>query len=218
MKTRNIITTLFLLFIGTIYTNCNAQDATKNPARFGFKAGINFSNLYTNNVDSNDLLVGFNGGLFAKLPITSFFAIQPEIYFTTKGSRVAYKNTFVNGVALFNLNYIEIPVLAVINVSKNFNVHFGPYISYLIDGKVKNDSKASIFDFENNVKPDDYNRIDAGLAAGLGVDFGAFGLGLRYNYGLTTVGKERTFLGTTTYTFPDAKNSVLSLYASFSLN
>jgi hypothetical protein len=78
MKTKFIITALLLLFIGATYTNCKAQDKAKNPVRFGIKGGLNLSNLYTNNVDSNDLLVGFNGGLFAKLPIVSFLLFNQK--------------------------------------------------------------------------------------------------------------------------------------------
>lgn len=45
----------------------------------------------------------------------------------------------------------------------------------------------------------------------------ALSLGARYTYGLTKVGKERIFMGTS-YTFPDAKNGVASVYVSFSLS
>ena len=41
--------------------------------------------------------------------------------------------------------------------------------------------------------------------------------GIRYTYGLTKVGKERTFAGTA-YTTPDATNGVASLYVSISLS
>jgi hypothetical protein len=40
---------------------------------------------------------------------------------------------------------------------------------------------------------------------------------MRYSYGLTKVGKEKTFTDIT-YTFPDAKNSVLNFNVSFLLN
>ena len=73
------------------------------------------------------------------------------------------------------------------------------------------------FNFDEDVDTDDLNKFDAGIAAGVGVDFNPISIGVRYNYGLTTVGKERTVAGTT-YTFPDAKNSNLTLYLSYKLN
>jgi hypothetical protein len=50
----------------------------------------------------------------------------------------------------------------------------------------------------------DYNRIDAGLVAGVGLDIDNITMGLRYNLGLTKVGKSQSFLGTS-YTIPDSK-------------
>ena len=64
---------------------------------------------------------------------------------------------------------------------------------------------------------DNLAKFDAGIAAGVGVDFSPISIGVRYNYGLTTVGKERTFAGET-YTFPDARNSNLTVYLAYKLN
>lgn len=205
-----------LLVLCCLYNPVQAQ-VNKNMARIGFKGGVNFSSLYTKNSDNSKMLTGFNIGLFSKVPISEHVAFQPELYYTTKGSEVTYNNTFVDGSARFKLNYIELPLLLVLNVTDNFNIQVGPYASYLLTGTVKNESNVNLFNFEDNVKVDDFNRIDAGIAVGAGVDFGSLGIGVRYNYGLTTVGKEKSFLGTT-YTFPDAKNGVLNVYAAISLN
>ena len=200
----------------TAHTQAQAQD-DELKARFGVRGGVNFSNLYTKNVDENNVLTGFNVGVFAKLPVASFLAIQPELYFTTKGGESTYNNTFVKGTARFSMNYIELPVLAVVNISKYFNVHAGPYAAFLLSGKATNKSNVTLFNFEDKLDTNDYNKLDFGLALGIGADLGGVGFGVRYNYGLTSVGKERTFLGTN-YTFPDGKNSVLSFYASIALN
>lgn len=212
MKTVKLIIA-FVFFISTVQ-HVNAQES---KFKIGAKGGVNFSNLYTDNVDDENVLIGFNAGLFAKLPITKFIAIQPEVYFTTKGSELVYNNAFVSGTAKFNLNYIEVPVLIVINLTNNFNLHAGPYLGFLINGKVKNDSNVNVFDFQNNINNDDFNKIDAGLALGLGMDVDKLSVGVRYSYGMTTVGKQRQFNGTD-YTFPDGKNSVINLYLGIALN
>ena len=100
---------------------------------------------------------------------------------------------------------------------KNFNIHAGPYFAYLIDAQVTNESVNANFDFEQNYENDDFNKFDVGLSAGFGFDFESIGIGFRYNYGLSTVGKERSF-GGVTYTTPDGKNSNLSLYMALKLN
>jgi hypothetical protein len=205
-----ILASLVLTFMG--YTNTNAQS---NVTKFGVKGGVNFSNLYTDNADDENVLTGFNIGLYAKVPVTNSISIQPEVYYTGKGAEVVYNNAFASGTAKFKLNYIEVPVMLVANVTKNFNVQVGPYAGYLISGKTTNES--GTYNFQDNINTDDFNKIDAGVAAGLGIDLETVSFGVRYNYGLTKVGKERNYSGTN-YTFPDGKNSVLSFYGAFSFN
>jgi len=209
-----IISMSFLLLI-IISTVGKAQNLP-SPS-FGVKGGANFSNLYTADAENNKAIAGFNVGLFSKFPISSDLAFQPEIYFTTKGSKVTYDNTFVNGSAGFNLNYIEVPVLLVVNIFGNFDIGVGPYAACLVSGKVKNSSNIDLFNFEDNINTGDFNRFDAGFAAGVSLDFKSVSVGARYSYGLTKVGKVKTYLGTT-YTFPDANNAVLSFYASIPLH
>lgn len=189
--------------------------AQEKTASFGFKGGLNFSNLYTDQVDDNNVLTGFNAGLYAKFPIAKGIAIQPEISYTTKGAELVYNNAFAKGTSKFNVNYIEVPVLLVMNITDNFNVHVGPYAAYMVSGKTETDS--NIFTSENQLDTNDFNKFDAGIAGGVGVDLDALNFGVRYNYGLTNIGKERNF-GGTNYTFPDAKNSVLSVYVGLRLN
>jgi len=207
-----ILTTLSL--VAFTFSNAQTNDDTATGASFGVKGGANFSNLYTEDVDDNNVLTCFNVGFFVTMPITEFLAIQPEVLYSRKGAELVYNNAFATGTAKFKLNYIEVPVLLKINLTKNFNVHAGPYFAYLIDGDVTNESSSGNFDFEENLSNDDFNKFDYGLSAGLGFDFDSFGIGARYNYGLAKVGKERDFLGTN-YTFPDGKNSNLSIYAAF---
>lgn len=211
MKKSKITIALLLLFGFSQVSN-----AQESNLKFGVKGGVNFSNLTTNNTQDNKMLTGVNVGLFAKLPVTGSIAIQPEIYFTTKGSKLTYNNVFVDGTADFDLNYLEIPVLLVLNLTENFNVHAGPYASYLVSSKVKNASDVSINNFEGNIDSKDFNKFDTGLLVGVGLDIHSLSIGVRYNFGLIKVGKERDYNGTT-YTFPNGKNSVISTYLSYSL-
>jgi hypothetical protein len=201
-----------ILSFGLAYA-LSAQET--NRCRFGVKAGLNYSNLYTNDSDHSKTHAGLNVGLFASLPLSNRVSLQPELYYTTKGADVTYNNSFVDGTASFNLNYLEVPLLMVVHVTKNFNIHLGPYAAVLISGKVSNKSNVRLFDFEQNLNIDDYNRLDAGIAAGVGIDIGPLNIGARYNYGLTKVGKDRTFLGTR-YRFPDAVNGVFNVYVAVS--
>lgn len=214
MKNIGKISAVFLLVLGVSVTS-NAQ--VSDGSQFGVKGGANFSNLYTEDVDDNNVLTSFNAGVFASLPITDFIAIQPELLYSRKGAELVYDSALASGTAKFKLNYIEAPVLLKMNLVKNFNVHVGPYFAYLVDAQVTNESESGSLDFEETYDNDDFNKFDVGLAAGVGIDLDNVGIGLRYNYGLSTVGKERTVAGET-YTIPDGKNSNLSLYLTLQLN
>lgn len=136
-------------------------------------------------------------------------SIQPELLYTSKGSKLTYDNLFGSGEFRFNLNYVELPVLAVINLAKNFNLQAGAYAGYLVNANIKklnNEGETSdIADFNE----DDFNRFDFGLVGGLGLDIQNFTIGARYNYGLKEVGNNDEIAG---QVLGDSKNSAISLY------
>ena len=152
------------LFISASFGMLHAQDNNVNT-EFGVKGGFNMSNLYGSgdDVDDNNILYGFNAGVYATLPISDFVAIQPEILFTTKGAEFEYNNAFASGSTKFKLNYIEVPLLVRVNVTKNFNIHAGGYASYLVSSKITGDGS---FDFDQEIDRDDLAKFDAGIAAG----------------------------------------------------
>ncbi|MES2748633.1 MAG: porin family protein [Bacteroidota bacterium] len=218
MKNVLKIATVFVLTLGTssvLQAQETVTTSNSSGPSFGIKGGVNMSNLYVKDVDDENVLLGFNVGMFVELPVTSSISLQPELSFSTKGSEVTYSNVFAEGTSKFRLTYIEAPLLLRANITNNFNIHFGPYVAYLVDSKITNESSTGATS-EEDINEDDLNRFDFGLAAGIGLQFGGVGIGARYNYGLTTVGKERTVLGET-YTSPDGKNSVLSIFATIKL-
>lgn len=200
-----IFASLVLSFMS--FTSAQAQEKTSS---YGFKGGLNFSNFYTDNVDDSNILTGFNAGLYAKFPITNSIAIQPEINYTTKGSEQIYDNAVFQGTSKFNINYIEVPVLLVANLTDNFNVHVGPYAAYMVSGKTS--TETNFGSSTSELDTDDFNKFDAGISGGVGVDLDVVNFGVRYNYGLTKIGKDNNF------TSSDAKNSVFNVYVGLRLN
>jgi hypothetical protein len=218
LKNLKKITAIIVLTPGTSRILIAQEIISKtnsNEVSIRIKGGVNSSNLYTKNVDDENVLLGFNLGFFVELPVTSIVSFQPEISFTTKGAENTYNNAFARGTTKFRLTYIKAPLLLRANITKNFNVHFAPYATYLVDAKITDESSIGV-NSTQNLNEDDLNRFDFGLAGGLGFQFGGFGIGARYNYRLTTVGKGQTLFGQT-FTSPDGKNSVLSLYATIKL-
>lgn len=178
-------------------------------AKFGVKAGLNLSNMYVDDVKDENVKAGFNAGVFAKLPVARGFSIQPELIYSNKGAKLTYDLPIVgDGEYRFNLHYVELPVMAVINVVKNFNIHAGPYISYLAAANVTRIDDDNDVSEVSDLKAENFNRIDYGLAGGLGLDFQNLTIGARYNYGLREIGND----GIAGEATRNSKNSVLSVY------
>jgi len=131
MKKPCILLSASLMLLSILALPVHAQD--NKPIQFGVRGGLNLSNLYTSDAKSSDMITGFSLGVFNKIPVTTFLAIQPEFSLTTKGASVTYNNLFVDGTAKFNLTYLEVPVLCVVQVTHLLNVQFGPYVAYMID-------------------------------------------------------------------------------------
>ena len=183
---------------------------TKLTPKFGIKGGFNFSNLYVDDVKDEHVKFGGNIGLFAKLPLVKGLSIQPEILYSSKGAKVTYDNVFQgSGEYRFNLNYVEAPILLVVNLTPNFSISGGGYISYLAAANIKTVNSDGTVEGVNNLKADDFHRFDNGLVGGVSVDIQNFTVGARYSYGLQTIGKSGSLSGDLT---KDSKNSTASVF------
>lgn len=212
---RNRVTVLAIGMAAFFTANAQVQQTSSESMltpKVGVKGGVNFSNLFVDDVQDENLKAGLNLGLFAKFPVTRGISVQPELLYSSKGSTITYTNLLGNGKYRFNLNYIELPVLAVINVAKNFNVHVGPYASYLASANIKQKIEDAENPEINAFKEEDFNRIDYGLVGGIGFDVQNFTLGARYNYGLHEVGKKDNL---TSRALKDSKNGVISFYVGY---
>lgn len=207
---------LFLFALILIAVTGYGQTAPIKKSAFGIKGGLSVSNLMAENTEDESLLPGYHAGVFVKAALTNHIAFQPEILFSTKGAKLKYDNDVLGGTATFTLSYVELPILLKLNLTQNINVHAGPYVASLVKVNINNDSSSDFFDFEDELDKDDFETLDYGLVAGVGLDFEKIGLGLRYDYGLMKVGKERTFLGQS-YRVPDASNATIQLYISLAL-
>jgi hypothetical protein len=195
---------LLLTFGVTQYAQ--AQD----EPRIGVKGGLNVSNLYIDDVDDENARIGFHVGVYTQLLTSEAFALQPELLYTTKGS----DNDFdvADQSVSFNLNYLELPLLAVFKLGESAEIHLGAYASYLLGANI--DIDGDIIDGTDDLDKDDFNSFDYGLVGGFGLNFGAVQVGARYNFGLAEVADglaAESVLG-------DAKNSCAQLYVALNLN
>jgi len=204
------------MLIAFMRVSAQEQQSMTGPgltAKFGIKGGLNLTNLYVADVSQEHMKAGFNAGVFAKLPVTQGFSIQPELLYSLKGAKENYGN-FVegNGEYRFNLGYLEMPLLAVVNVAKNFNIHAGGYAAYLVNANIKDVRSDGTIQGATELNTDNFRRWDFGLAGGAAFDIQNFTLGARYNYGLSRIGKPGSLSGDLT---KNSKNAGLSIYLGF---
>lgn len=213
-----IVRKLSVLFMGIVLltsTTAYAQEQQTTAesglsAKFGIKGGLNLTNLYVDNVSSEHMKAGFNAGVFAKLPVTKGFSIQPELLYSVKGAKDTYNNLLQgNGEYRFNLGYMELPVLAVVNLAPNFNLHLGGYAAYLVSANVRDVNSNGDIQGATDLNTDNFKRWDFGLIGGLGFDIQNFTIGARYNYGLSQIGKPGNLSGDLT---KNSKNAGISVY------
>jgi hypothetical protein len=209
-----LCTLSFLVFFSTV--KAQEQQTSNESAlstKFGIKGGLNLTNLHANNFGDNHLKAGFNAGIFAKIPVTPGFSIQPELLYSVKGNKTDYTN-FVEGSGeyRFNLGYLELPLLAVVNLAKNFSIHGGGYAAYLTNADIKDVNNDGNVQGITDLNANDFNRWDFGLAGGAAFDIENFTIGARYNYGLTAIGKSGNLSNTV---LGNAKNNGLTIYIGF---
>lgn len=209
MKKHKIIYILGFLLLAAIPSFSQEQNVT----RVGFKGGVNFSNFRVDGIQDNNIKAGLNLGLFFKLPVSEAVAIQPELLYSSKGSKLEYDNPIQgDGEYRFNMNYLELPIMGVFSLGDRFNIQAGPYVSYLTSANIKNMDEDLSIQGVADLNEDSFKRFDYGLAAGIGYDFNGFIIGARYTYGLNEVGKSDNLSGQLTN---NSKNSNATVFVGF---
>ena len=145
--------------------NVNAQSSVS----YGLKAEMNMSNFLLTDLDAqkSTMKVGPNLGGFVKIDLNENFAIQPEMMFSYKESKME------TGPAedTFKQWGMQIPVYALGQVNTNsgrFYGGVGPYVGVGFDARYKN-ADVNLYDEVAGVTP--MNRWDFGMGLLLGYEF-----------------------------------------------
>lgn len=210
-KSKFFITFLLVFVLASVTRVALAQE-TNNGLRVGIKGGLNVTNLYVDDVDDENPRYGFHVGVYTQLFESDVFAIQPEILYSTKGTRTEYDGA-LDGSVDFNLNYLDIPVLAVFKLGDAAEIHVGPYFGYLLSANIDADGD---IDGEDELDRDNFKSWDYGISAGVGFNAGPVQIGARYNYGLQKIASSNAEFWDAT--LGDSKNSNAQLYVSFNFN
>jgi hypothetical protein len=178
-----ILATAFLV------TLCFASSARAQGLEKGVRAGINFTKTATSGEGAEDALDwqlrGVFGG-FVTWRFTSWIDLQPEVLYAMKGART---DAVVEAKLL--LDYLEMPVLARVTRGATGGTRYyvagGPSVSILLRARTRADFGGSIEEIDLK---EDLERVDVGLVAAGGVEFGSIVVDGRYTHGFTNIDKE----------------------------
>lgn len=189
-----------------------ASFAQAQTFSLGVKTGVQSANINAPNfIEDLSIIPDFraittaNFGLVSEIGLHKNFAIQPELVYTTKGTKLN-ENFDVNlfevpiplGVtAVSKFHYLEMPLLAKAkfgNETANFYVVAGPTIGYALNGKLETRAKVlveiDLYDTPIDLSDINYQRWEIGGTAGLGVSVNTGGgsqlfLDARYTHGFS---------------------------------
>jgi hypothetical protein len=179
-------------------------------AQIGLKGGINFANITKVSSINSSSNTGYAFGLFMAPKPKGLFGFQSEIDYSRQGYNFD-TNTNSGNV---NLEYLLLPQLSTINITKFVQIQLGAQVAFLINAKATESNTGSgSYDKLLNY----YNRVDYGLAGGLEIHpFKGLLVGGRYNLSLGNMYKnlQTSAPGTVPSFIPsvNVKNNVLNLY------
>lgn len=163
-----------------------ALATAKAQITYGIKAGPNFSSLRYSGDNSNfSSKVGFHAGAFVGIPIADHFSVQPEVQYSGEGAKSKESDGEGGTVDVkYNLNYINIPIMAKYTLPVGVFFQTGPQIGFLASAKGK--ASGVSVDIKDGFKSTNFGwGLGAGYLSSIGV-----GIDLRYTLGLSNIAKD----------------------------
>jgi hypothetical protein len=181
-------------------------------AQIGLKGGINFANVTEVSSINNSNQSGFAIGAFLAPKPKGFLGFRTELIYSKQGYNFD-TNTNTGNV---NLDYILLPQLSTINITKFVQIQLGLQMAFLINAKAE-ESNSGSGGYEELM--DYYNKIDHGFAGGLEIHpIGGLLVGARINLSFANLYKDIEDMTTPPPSFipeVNVKNNVVNLYVGW---
>lgn len=197
-----------IIFTLTVLAIAFAQiaHAQVSPLKIGVRGGVNIadwrgdaSESFSSLADQSRLfevnnLTGYHFGAYVTIPVSDVFSVEPGLNYSMKGMKISQTVVDegilnIKGDISSRLHYIELPIMAKVNIAKGFHIFGGPQLAYLAASKVR--AEAGIFGFSVGKTfdvNDGFRKLDFGLVGGVGYEF-LNGVNMRagYEHGLSSL-------------------------------
>lgn len=183
------------------------------PAQIGLKAGVNFANVGNASSINSSNQSGFLVGLFLAPPTKNIIASRTEIIYSKQG----YNFQTSSKTGSVHLDYIIVPQLMGVNITKFVQLQLGAQMAFLLNAKgdSTNTSNPAMSGPYSSMMSY-YNKFDYGYAAGAEIHpFKGLLIGARYNVSLGKLYKHLQTGQKPSFTAEDAKNNVVQIFAGW---
>ena len=154
--------------------------SAQEDSKVTVKAGFGLASVVGSDADTKTT-VAYKVGVSYDLAFSEKFFIIRGVELSTKG----FKSDAIDGS--ISMSYLQVPVFAAYKFPLSDNMKLaikaGPYVSYGLFGsdiEWYDGDKTNVFDSDGG-----YKRFDAGVIAGVSLDFGQFAVGAEYSRGLS---------------------------------
>lgn len=197
MKLVKGLSTAVLLFSAVTLSAQEADNTESKAVSFGVKGGVNFSTIKGDDFESPDSRTSFHVGVLTEIPVTDMFSVQAEALYSGQGFEYDIPGIDGDEHVEYQLDYLNIPVLAKIYATKGLSFEVGPQFGFVVNEEIDSNPTDDPGDTDVN----NAESFDFSLAGGVSfqTEMGLFATG-RYTYGLTDVIED-----------VDAKNSVFQI-------
>ena len=161
------------------------------------KVGINTANV--TDAKDTDPRVGLAAGLEAEYQVTDLLSLSAGAIYSQQGYKRDWSENRIDYSITGKLDYINVPILANVYVTKGLAVKLGLQPGFKVSSKY--DNKETVAGHTVKTSGDiDAKSVDFSIPVGVSYEYANFQLDARYNWGLTKIAKGS-----------DDKNSVIQI-------
>src|SRR5688500_201881 len=182
-------------------------------SQFGIQGGWNFAKVTkASNIDA-DNTSGFHAGVFLAPETKNVLGFRSELIYSRQG--YDFKSGTTTGSV--KLDYILLPQLMEINITKYVALQLGAQMAFLLSAKADS-SKTTTGNAQVDKLIDLMNRFDYGAAGGIEIHpYKGLLFGARINISFGNLYKDPSTITTQQNFFPevDAKHNVVQVFAGY---
>ena len=191
---------LSLLSVITLLLASITTNAQQGYFEYGFKGGLNLSNISGDEVSNYETRTSMNIGAYGLYKILPKLGIQAELLYSEQGfsERFNSENVNIDEIkSLTRMQYINLPVLVSYNLIEQLWIEGGVQVGYLVNAEEEreersiDDSDQLISETETINQTNRYEGLELGLLGGLRYKLSQnFMIQARYEKSINDIDKE----------------------------